>query len=79
MTYESIISFMTPTPLTKRIARNLKWARHARGLTQEALARKLDFSLGYIARLELGQHDPPVSTLARLAKALRVTLAQLVG
>ena len=70
---------MTPTPLSLRIARNLKRARHDRGLTQEALARQLDFSLGYVARLELGQHDPPVSTLARLAKALRVTLAQLVG
>ncbi|HKT36504.1 MAG TPA: helix-turn-helix transcriptional regulator [Nitrospira sp.] len=46
---------------------------------QEALARRLEYSLGYIARLELGQHDPPISTLARLAKALRATLAELVG
>ena len=56
----------------------MKQRRQARGLTQEAMARQADFSLGYIARLELGQHDPPLRTLARLAKVLRVTIADLV-
>jgi len=34
-------------------------------------AGKVCLSLGYIARLEIGMHDPPLSTLAKLAKALR--------
>ncbi len=33
----------------------------------------------YAARLETGRHDPPMSTLAKLAKALKVTVAELLG
>jgi transcriptional regulator with XRE-family HTH domain len=32
---------------------------------------KAGVSLGYIARLEIGKHDPRLSTLRKLAKALR--------
>jgi predicted transcriptional regulator len=32
-----------------------------------------------IARLELGQTDPRLSTVRRLAKALNVTVAELIG
>lgn len=62
----------------RRLANNLKRYRKARGLTQEALARKVGFSLPYIGRLEIGQHDPPLSTVERLAKALGVKPSALV-
>jgi len=32
----------------------------------------------YLARLELGEHDPSLSTLAKLAKTLEVKIAELV-
>ena len=57
----------------------LKQLRAARGLTQAALAYKTKFSLGYVARLEQGRHDPPLSTLEKLAKALNVRVGELVG
>ena len=69
-----IEGFMT----RRRLANNLKRYRKARGLTQAALARKVGFSLPYIGRLEIGQHDPPLSTLVKLAKALGVTVGELV-
>ncbi len=47
-------------------------------MTQEALAKKADLSWGYIARLETGHHDPSLSTLVKLAKALKVRVAELV-
>jgi transcriptional regulator with XRE-family HTH domain len=56
----------------------LKQLRKARGMTQAALAHKTKLSLGYVARLEQGRHDPPLSTMAKLAKALKVTVAELV-
>ena len=56
----------------------LKQLRAARGLTQAALAYKTKLSLGYVARLEQGRHDPPLSTLEKLAKALKVPVAELV-
>lgn len=64
--------------LSKRIGKNIKRARMDRGLTQEALARKAGLSLGYLARIEIGGHDLPISTLAGLAKVLRVTIGKLV-
>jgi len=41
-------------------------------LTQRALAERVDVSRAYLSRLEMGRHDPPLSLLRRLAKALRV-------
>jgi len=57
----------------------LQQIRKRRGLTQAALAQKLKFSLSYVARLEQGRHDPPLSTVEKLAKALKVTVAYLVS
>jgi len=61
-------------PLVKR----LRQLRAARGLSQEALARKAHVSRGYLARIELGRHDPTLGVLRRLAKGLRVSAAELV-
>jgi len=58
---------------------HLKRLREERGLTQEQLAKRSGVSHGYLARLEIGMHDPSLSTLARLAKALKVTVGELVG
>ena len=66
-------------PIGKRLAMRLKQLRKQRGLTQAQLAKKMGLSHGYLARLEIGMHDPPLSTLAKLAKALRVSVAELVG
>ena len=62
----------------RQLAMKLKQLRKTRGLTQGQLAAKVGLSLGYVARLEIGMHDPPISTLAKLAKALKVPVAELV-
>jgi transcriptional regulator with XRE-family HTH domain len=63
----------------ERFAMKLKQLRKPRRMTQEALARKANISLGFAARLEIGRHDPKLSTLSKLAKALRVKATVLVG
>ena len=60
------------------LVKQLKRLRAARGLSQEALARKAHVSRGYLARIELGRHDPTLSVLRRLAKGLQVSVAELV-
>ena len=60
------------------VEKNLKRLRKAAGMTQEQLARRADLSLGYVQRLEVGRHDPPVSTLRALAKALGVPVTELL-
>ena len=56
----------------------LKSLRLKRGMTQKALAKKAGLSREHVARLEAGQHDPPLSTLIRLAKALKVKVGELL-
>lgn len=62
----------------ERFVMRLKKLRAERGMTQEALAEKAGLSRSYIARLELGQQDPTLGTLEKLAKALKVTVGELV-
>ena len=57
----------------------LKALRAERSLSQKALAKKVGVSREYIARLETGKHDPSLSTLNQLARALKIRVAELVG
>jgi transcriptional regulator with XRE-family HTH domain len=63
----------------QRLGNQLQRLRTRRGLTQEQLAVNVGLSQTFITRLELGQYDPTLSTLVRLAKALRVSVADLLG
>jgi transcriptional regulator with XRE-family HTH domain len=60
------------------LARRIKRLREDQGLTQAALAKRAGVTLGYIGKLEIGHYDPQLSTLKKLAKALKVTVADLV-
>lgn len=64
--------------IIKRLSVRLKRLREERELTQEKLAKRSGVSHGYLARLEIGMHDPSLSTLAKLAKALKVSVAELL-
>ena len=62
----------------KELGVRLATIRHQHGMTQEVLSKKACLSPGYIARLEIGMHDPSVSTLLKLAKAMKVRPAELL-
>ncbi len=65
-------------PTQRRFTMRLKALRTQREMSQEALARKAGISREYLARLETGKHDPPLSTLVRLARALGVPVTELL-
>ena len=58
--------------------RRLAEWRHKRGLSQRDLAKASAVGHITIARIETGVFDPRVSTLRRLAKALKVRVSDLV-
>jgi len=67
----------------KRFIMHLKQLRAQRGWSQVAwsqvaLSKRAGLTKEYIARLELGQHDPSLSTLTKLAKALKVSVGELL-
>ena len=53
--------------------------REAQGMTQRALASRAGITQAALFRLESGATDPRLSTLRKLAKALNVTVADLIG
>ncbi len=57
----------------------LRQIREARGLSLRALAEKAGLTYVALLRMELGQTDPRLGTLRKLAKALGVTVADLIG
>ena len=52
--------------------------RLQKGWSQAELAKRASTSQSYIARLELGNVDPQVSTVIKIAKALDVSIASVV-
>jgi transcriptional regulator with XRE-family HTH domain len=62
----------------KTFGMRLKELRNKKGWSQATLAAKLGVTREYLARLEGGQHDPPLSTVERLAKILGVRISRIV-
>jgi transcriptional regulator with XRE-family HTH domain len=54
--------------------------RLERGVTQEALAFKANITIASLSRIERGAvADPKVSTLRKIAKALNMSLVELLA
>jgi transcriptional regulator with XRE-family HTH domain len=62
----------------ERIAMRIKALRAKRKITQAELAERAGISHGFLARLETGRQDPTITTLEKLAKALRVKVRTLL-
>lgn len=58
---------------------NLKRLRTLNALTQEELATKAGLTPAAVARIERNEAEPRPSTLRKLAGALSVTPAEIVG
>ncbi|HVB18368.1 MAG TPA: helix-turn-helix transcriptional regulator [Stellaceae bacterium] len=59
-------------------ARNLRQARNARGLSQEALAYEADVDRTYISALERGVYGATIDMVDKLAKVLGVEASDLL-
>jgi transcriptional regulator with XRE-family HTH domain len=59
-------------------AANVRAARSAAGMTQEAVSEASGIHVTEVSRIERGLRDPRISTMLRLAKALRVPASALV-
>jgi transcriptional regulator with XRE-family HTH domain len=59
-------------------ARNLRKARNAKGLSQEALAHEADIDRSYVSALERSEYSATIVMLAKLARALGVEPSALL-
>ena len=61
------------------LIKQIKYWREKTGLTQEGLARKAGISYNTIIKLETGGiKDPRISTIIKIAKALEITIDELL-
>lgn len=59
------------------LGQNVRRRREARDLTQEKLAEKAGLDPTYISGIERGLRNPGIKNVARLAKALGFSTAEL--
>ena len=59
-------------------ARNLRKARNARGLSQEALAHEAGIDRTYVSALERSEYSATIDMVAKLANALGVDASALL-
>jgi len=61
------------------IAKTVKRLREKAGLSQEKLARLADVSNNTIINIEAGKQDnPTIETLKKIAKALNISIEELI-
>lgn len=63
--------------ILRQVGINLRRARIAKGLSQEALANDAEVAMNYVSGIERGTRNPTVLILARLCRILGMPPAQL--
>lgn len=58
---------------------NLRAIREGKEVSLRTLKKASGVAVSSLARFEAGEGDPQLSTLRKLAKALGVTVAELIG
>ncbi len=65
--------------LLTKFADNVRRLRARKKLSQKALADRVGISVSYVSMLERGQRSPPLETIEKMARALGVSPASLLG
>jgi transcriptional regulator with XRE-family HTH domain len=64
-------------PLLRGLGWKVRQLRESKGWTQEALAGRASLDRSYVAGIEAGLRNPSTKALAKLARALGVTISSL--
>lgn len=64
-------------PLLRGLGSRVRQLRESKGWTQETLAARAGLDRSYVAGIEAGLRNPSTKALAKLARALSVTLSTL--
>ena len=64
----------------QNLAKNIERLRKAKGLSQEKLARLADVANNTLIKMESGENqNPTLDTLKKVAKAVEVSVDELIG
>lgn len=65
--------------IIKDFGKRLQKIRLGRNLSLQTLAHNADLSHQFIDRIERGKSNPSLTTLHRLARALEISVVELIG
>lgn len=63
---------------SEKLGRNLKQIRTEKKISQGDIARELDVSRSFVSNIENGKTNPTLSTISKIAKAVGVTVGELM-
>ena len=70
---------MSGSKTTHNIGATIRKLRETKGLTQDQLAAAVGMMRSHISRIEAAKHRPTLETLEKIAKALKISVAELVA
>ena len=62
----------------QKLGENLKRIRTEKGITQGDIARALEMDKSFVSNIENGKTNPTLATIAKLAKAVGVSVGELM-
>jgi transcriptional regulator with XRE-family HTH domain len=62
----------------QRLGNNLKKIRTEKGISQGDIARTLEMDKGFVSNIENGKTNPTLTTITKLAKAIGVSVDELL-
>ncbi len=62
----------------KKLGNNIRRIRKEKGLLQSDLCKKLELDRAYMSKVESGQKNITLATIERIAKALEVSMQDLI-
>ncbi|NNM84002.1 helix-turn-helix transcriptional regulator [Candidatus Parcubacteria bacterium] len=62
----------------QKLGRNLKRIRTKKGITQGDIVRVLGMPKSFVSSIENGKTNPTLATIAKLAKAIGVSVGELM-
>jgi len=63
---------------SEKLGKNLKRIRTAKGISQGQIGRTLEVDKSFISNIENGKTNPTLSTIAKIAKAVGVSVGELM-
>ena len=62
----------------EKLGKNLKRIRTAKGISQGEISRKLEVDKSFVSNIENGKTNPTLATIAKIAKAIGVSVGELM-
>lgn len=63
---------------SEKLGKNLKRIRTAKGISQGEISRILEVDKSFVSNIENGKTNPTLATIAKIAKAIGVSVGELL-